>query len=151
RRPVNPPIRSLRLRSPTAVRDFYCCKRMAPPECRSEPPGYSRASVGSRSDSVTCMVGNQEEGGFMKHRTRSDRPGLPRLCQRRFQAIHGAAPKAAADGSENADGAGPDQWRSLVIPKFRPRGIGAQFVCLSGSADNGSFTVPAWVMSSLPV
>ncbi len=30
-------------------------------------------------------------------------------------------------------------------------GIGAQFVCLSGSADNGTFTVPAWVMSSLPV
>jgi len=30
-------------------------------------------------------------------------------------------------------------------------GIGAQFVCTSGSADNGTFTVPAWVMSSLPV
>jgi len=29
-------------------------------------------------------------------------------------------------------------------------GVGAQFVCVAGDADNGSFTVPAWVMSTLP-
>ncbi len=29
-------------------------------------------------------------------------------------------------------------------------GVGAQFICVAGDADNGSFTVPAWVMSTLP-
>jgi hypothetical protein len=29
-------------------------------------------------------------------------------------------------------------------------GVGAAFVCVAGDADNGSFTVPAWVMSTLP-
>ena len=29
-------------------------------------------------------------------------------------------------------------------------GLGAQFVCVAGDADNGSFTVPAWVLSALP-
>ncbi len=29
-------------------------------------------------------------------------------------------------------------------------GFGAQFVCIAGDADNGTFAVPAWVMSALP-
>jgi hypothetical protein len=28
--------------------------------------------------------------------------------------------------------------------------VGSQFICAAGDADNGSFTVPAWVMSALP-
>jgi hypothetical protein len=30
-------------------------------------------------------------------------------------------------------------------------GVGAQFICVAGDADNGTFTVPAWVVSTLPV
>jgi hypothetical protein len=29
-------------------------------------------------------------------------------------------------------------------------GVGAQFICIAGDAESGSFTVPAWVMSTLP-
>ena len=29
-------------------------------------------------------------------------------------------------------------------------GVGAQFTCVAGDADNGTFTVPAWVLSALP-
>src|SRR3954467_8140570 len=39
------------------------------------------------------------------------------------------------------------------LRKFREysRRLGAQFLCVSGDADNGTFTVPSWVMSALPV